>query len=102
MTTTVAEKLVAAYGRLLPPDRAWLEAQGVPPLAIHMYPGPIGITPEPSPMFIRPVYAEAAYSDIVGAVAIRDGCRRGNRARPAFPDRRRRPARIAGRGLVAS
>ena len=69
MTTTVAEKLVAAYGRLLPPDRAWLEAQGVPPLAIHMYPGPIGITPEPSPMFIRPVYAEAAYSDIVGAVA---------------------------------
>ena len=69
MTTTVAENLVAAYGRLLPPDRAWLEGHGVPPLAIHMYPGPIGITPKPSPMFIHPVYAEAAYSDIVGAVA---------------------------------
>ena len=63
----LSEMLVGTYDRMTPPDRAWLEGQGVPSLAIHTYPGPIGVGEDGA--FIHPVYAEVAYSDIVGAVA---------------------------------
>ena len=63
----LTEQLVESYGRMLPPDYAWLEGQGVPELAIHMYPGPVGLLDEMT--FLMPIWSDGALSDPLGAVA---------------------------------
>ena len=69
--TTMAEKLVASYDRMTDTDRAWLVDQGVPPLAIDMYPGPLGKLPDAATAYIQPIYSDGQWSDFIGTVAWR-------------------------------
>jgi len=59
----------ACYNRMTTVDRAWLEAQGVPPMAVNGYPGPVGRTPDDQTTFVQPIYSDGRLSRVIGAVA---------------------------------
>lgn len=61
---------------------AWLRSQGVPEIALHMWPGPVGVAPIEThppgcfdfaehgrPAYIQPVLIGPAFSDIVDLIA---------------------------------
>lgn len=84
MTTALCERLVASYGRMTPPDRAWLIRRSVSNrfLTLGIWPGPVGFARiETHPLgifdfaesgpraFVHPIWSAGPYSEILDLVA---------------------------------
>src|SRR4051812_33217877 len=78
----LAAEVVASLSDLDARSTAWLETHGVAPMAMHRYPGPLGVANiipagrwyEPADgdgvrAFIMPVFAAGAYSDPIDIAA---------------------------------
>ena len=78
----LAAEIVASLSALDARSTAWLRARGVPMMALHQYPGPMGVSRiiptgrwyelaegDGIPAYIMPVFVSGAFSDLLDLIA---------------------------------